>query len=95
MAQSGPDSFMIGVEIPYQEKRDVCRVQIMRTLPNDPNKDAYLLDLDYFLARPNALSVGELYDWIEAAHRHIGQLFEDSLTEKMKATFQGDQYVHQ
>ncbi len=90
MTHSGPASFMIGVEIPYQDKRDVCRVQLMKTLPNDPHNDAFILDLDYFLARPNALPVEDLDDWIEAAHGRIGQLFEDSLTERMKATFRGD-----
>ena len=89
MAESGPASFMIGVEIPYEEGRDICRVQMMKTLPNDPNNDAYILDLDYFLARPNSLPVEDLYDWVELAHERIGQIFEDSLTESMKATFRG------
>lgn len=83
-----PDHLTLGCNFSYHEGRDACRVQLTGSNPQTPDRSAYFLDFEYSLARPHKVTVEETIDWIEAAHEKIKTLFEASITDRLRGTFE-------
>jgi uncharacterized protein (TIGR04255 family) len=66
--------------------RDACRVQLS-DVPSEKGNNTYILDLDYFLLQPKAVSAGEAIQWVNDAYRQIVQIFDKCTTDKLKKTF--------
>ena len=47
-----------------------------------------ILDLDYFLAQPEQVSLDDVFQWIEVAHGHIEEVFEACITDWLRETFE-------
>lgn len=78
-------AFIVGGLISLNEGRDRCRVQLNNIL-EDPT--AVVLDIEYSLAQPNALTLEQITDWLEEAHSKIEEIFEGSITDRLRATFE-------
>lgn len=77
--------FIAGAEFPYKEGQDRCRVQL--TPDSAGEKNALLLDIDYFLAKPSTVKVFEALQWVEEAHTQVEEIFEGCITDKLRELF--------
>lgn len=80
-------TFITGVEFAYQNDRDRLRIELTRTDPEDPDSIGFLLDLQYYLLRPNAIELDNIFDWIEIAHEQLEAGFESCLTPDLRQLF--------
>jgi uncharacterized protein (TIGR04255 family) len=87
LGKSEVGAFWVGVEVPFNEGSDVCRIQITNAVPKKPEHSAFVLDLDYFLAKPGSVNVDGAMAWVDEAHRTIGTIFEGCLTDKSREVF--------
>jgi uncharacterized protein (TIGR04255 family) len=77
--------FIAGAEFSFKGGWDRCRVQL--TPDTAGEKNALLLDVNYFLARPNSVKVSEALQWIEEAHTQVEEIFEGCITDKLRELF--------
>lgn len=82
------EDFIFGCIFPFADGRDSCRVLLTAAVPEKPTSNAFILDLDYFLAQPQAISVDQALSWVEQAHQRIEELFEECITEQLRESFQ-------
>lgn len=80
-------NFVVGCIFVFAEGRDACRAQLRDAVPEDPDSSAFILDLDYYLARPQAVPTNEALSWVEDAHSHVEQVFEGCITDRLRQTF--------
>lgn len=81
-------SFMVGSIFPFENGRDLCRVELITAMPEKPKHAACILTLDYFLAKPKAFSAPEVRDWVENAHQNIETTFEGCITDSLRRIFE-------
>jgi uncharacterized protein (TIGR04255 family) len=77
--------FIVGIQIPFENSRDVLRLQLLSAAPD---AIAVMLDLDYFLAQPGGVSQGNFFEWIEVAHGHVEEVFEACITDRLRQMFE-------
>lgn len=82
------DSFVVGIQIPYENSRDSLRLQLASSITETPNVAAVLLDLDYFLVQPGQVSMGEVFMWLEPAHHRVEEVFEACITNRLREMFE-------
>jgi len=80
-------NFIVGCEFSYSGGRDVCRLQLTPTTTQNAAQQDFLLDIDYFLARPGEVEPDGALDWIEGAHQVVGQIFEGCITDRTRQLF--------
>jgi len=51
------------------------------------NKQRVVLDLDYFLGKPDVVKIEEVLNWLKVAHQALENIFETVITEKTKSLF--------
>ncbi len=81
-----PSYFIVSAEFPYDGGRDKCRVQLTPGIVGD-SELAFILDIDYFLARQRDIDISTVMDWIEKAHGRVEEVFEGCITDKLRETF--------
>lgn len=79
--------FILGVQSPYDDGRDILRLQLATDEPGASDSVAMLLDMDYFMAQPEAVSLRGALDWIETAHLRVQEAFEACITDRLRALF--------
>ena len=80
-------SFSTHVDFVYSPK-EVLRLRLLSVEPSSPNTISCLLDLDYFLLKPESVELDRALDWISLAHGHIEEAFEACLTDKLRTIFE-------
>jgi uncharacterized protein (TIGR04255 family) len=80
-------AFLTVAEFSYADGRDHCRVQLTR-IPASGGKSLFMLDIDYFLARPGAVKPVEALAWVEEAHSRVEEVFEGCITDKLREMFE-------
>lgn len=80
-------TFLLGTEFNFFDERDVCRVQLASALPGPAGQYRANLDLDYYLAKSQAVSPDDVIEWVENAHTNLEVLFEGCITEKARELF--------
>jgi uncharacterized protein (TIGR04255 family) len=80
-------NFIVGCLFVFAEGRDACRAQLRDAVPQDPVGAAFVLDLDYYVARPEAVPADEALEWVEAAHTRLEEVFEGCITDRLRQTF--------
>jgi uncharacterized protein (TIGR04255 family) len=80
-------SFLAGAEFSYADGRDRCRVQLA-PIQGSGGKSLFMLDIDYFLAQPRAVKPEEALAWVEEAHSRVEEVFEGSITDKLREMFE-------
>ncbi len=81
-------NFIVGCMLPFNERRDCCKVQLTNVVPEEPGDTAFLLDLDYFLVRPQAIPVNGALEWVEQAHEQVETLFEGCISARLRERFE-------
>lgn len=79
--------FIVGCVFPYSDERDLCRIEFSSAMPENKGSLAFLLSLDYFLAKPRSIPVAQSMDWIEEAHGKIENLFEGCILPPLREIF--------
>jgi uncharacterized protein (TIGR04255 family) len=82
------ESFILGSEFSYAEGRDRCRVQLAPVPASSGGITAFILDIDYFLAQPEAVKVSEVLGWVEEAHSRVEEVFEGCITDRLRELFE-------
>ena len=59
--------FIIGMQSPYDDGRDMLRLQLTTDDTDTPDSVVVILDMDYFITRQEAVPVPAALDWIEIA----------------------------
>ena len=80
-------SFIVGCVLPLHDGRDACRVQLTNAVAEEPDHCAFLLDLDYFLAKPGEIDSHGWMDWVESAHGGVEGIFEGCISQKLRDIF--------
>lgn len=79
--------FILGLQSPCGDGRDILRLQLTTDEPATPDSVALFLDLDYFMAHPEAVPLHAVLDWIEIAHLRVQEAFEACITDRLRALF--------
>ncbi len=80
-------NFIIGCDFHFFDDRDQCRVQLTPAAPESEDGSAFLLDLDYFLARPKEVIPDQAIVWVEKAHEQVESLFEGCISDTLRKLF--------
>jgi uncharacterized protein (TIGR04255 family) len=81
-------SFISRVEIPYLNNRDRMFITIGSALPESPDTLSIILDIDYIMAKPEAIPMEAIEEWIEQAHSAIEKAFECCIKDKSRILFE-------
>jgi uncharacterized protein (TIGR04255 family) len=93
----GPDlpqqfeAFIAGIQVPFEGDRDTLRLQLTSAELQTQGNVAFLLDLDYFLSKPEAVDFQGVFDWVRVAHEHILTVFEACLTDRLREQFEPEE----
>lgn len=79
-------SIFLGALYEQNEGRDAIKVQFADKQQNNPEIKAFILDLDYFLAKP-VIPLTGLDQWLGEAHTNLENVFEGLLTTNTKDVF--------
>lgn len=91
---TGPDlardvgAFISGVQVPYENSRDKLRIELTGFDSDEAGTTSTTLDLTYYLAEVEELELRQVFQWVEAAHARIEQVFESSVTKATKQMFE-------
>jgi uncharacterized protein (TIGR04255 family) len=80
-------SFVTGCVLLYHDGRDACKLQFTSAVPELPETNAFLLDVDYFTAQPRRVSPEDALGWVENAHQNAETVFEGCITDKLREIF--------
>jgi len=76
--------FQIRVEFPYAEGRDRLLLTLATIRPEKPTSLSFIFDLDYGLVSPDQVSLEDIGDWLEEAHKRLNDAFNSCFTDKCK-----------
>jgi uncharacterized protein (TIGR04255 family) len=76
------------VEIPYFTDPGLLILTFGSVDSDQPDKSAFILDLDFATLPDTQLSFDGCENWIESAHTNIETFFEACITEKLRGLFQ-------
>jgi len=82
-------SFIVGIQVPYEDSRDTLRLQLANASVETPNTVAIMLDLDYFVARPGEVPLDNVFEWVDVAHNFVEEAFEACITDRLRQMFDG------
>lgn len=83
-------NYLLAVQIPYEENKDILAVQLMSTnIPSPEGASLFLLDLMYHSNVPNRVDTSNLSAWLKTAHERIEAAFLGSLTDEMVERLEG------
>ncbi len=80
--------FTVAVQVSQEEMRDGMNLQAASVPSGVIGLLTLILDIDYFLARPGAVSLDMVENWLEAAHRRVIATFEAAITDRLRAMFE-------
>jgi len=80
--------FIVGIQVSYEDSRDVLRVQLASARVDIPDTIAIMLDLDYFLAQPGQVALDKVIDWVKVAHDRVEVAFEGCITDQLRHIFE-------
>ena len=82
-----PINFVLACSLEFYDGRDICQMQLTNSVPNVMSSVAFILDFNYFLAKPRAISALEALEWVDAAHLKLNEIFEGCITDQLRAVF--------
>jgi uncharacterized protein (TIGR04255 family) len=83
-------NFNLECIFPFEEGRDLCKLQLFSPRPPIPPQNvlSLFLDIVYFLANPGSVKSEEVLEWTEKAHKEIERIFEGSITDRLREQFE-------
>lgn len=79
--------FAMSTLLAYHEQRDACRVQTLADMRRKTGSIELVLDIEYFLAKPQGIPPHETLAWLDNAHEQVSVIFEGCLTDNLRKTF--------
>jgi uncharacterized protein (TIGR04255 family) len=79
--------FALSAVLPFKDNRDYCKIQLVNVLPESPGNSAYVLDIDYFMAKLGNVNSDQVMLWVDDAHSEVRRLFEGCITKKLMDVF--------
>lgn len=80
--------FIVGIEVPYEGDRDILRIMLTSIRSTTPNIACVVLDLDYFLNKPESVLLTNVSNWINIAHdHHVEEVFEACIRDPLRKIF--------
>jgi uncharacterized protein (TIGR04255 family) len=77
----------MSVDFAYYDHRDLARLQLQTITGANGTAVAVLLDIDYFLVIPGAVSLTGTRHWLDQAHAEVNSIFEGSITDSTRVMF--------
>ena len=75
------------VQINFEDDRDSLILQVA-TAPQPEGQNAQvILDLDYFISKPDGFDMNETTEWLEKAHANLESVFEGCLKDSVRELF--------
>lgn len=81
------EAFLIGVNLPYENAKDIMRIQAGTVNSDTPDTFVILLEITYTFAKPEEIALKEVIKVLDIAHKHVEEAFEFCLTDELKQTF--------
>lgn len=80
--------FTQAIQIPFEDGRDILTLQL-GSITGSAVSDILTINLDltYSLAKSGEVALNGVSKWVEKAHEHIKDVFEASITRKLKEEF--------
>jgi uncharacterized protein (TIGR04255 family) len=78
------DSFISGVRFEMSEGRDMLKAELSSGSPSNPKASRVLLDLDYFLNKPESVALDDALTWVGNAHDQIEVTFEACMGDAVR-----------
>jgi uncharacterized protein (TIGR04255 family) len=75
-------SFLMQVEIPYEDHASTLRLALGTAQPEPPSKTSIVLDLDMSSEADGVPTLDRVGSWLDTAHDHIEAVFDQAFTEK-------------
>jgi len=85
--QKSYNSFIVGCVFPFNEDRDSCKVELTSAVPENDGSSAFLLDIDYSLAKPQSVPIDASLEWVEDAHDETDNAFEGCISKPLRDIF--------
>jgi uncharacterized protein (TIGR04255 family) len=82
-----PAGFISGCEFTFNDERDNCRVEFTDAVPESPGNNAFLLNIDYFLAKEGSVPPDAVIDWLDDAHSQVEEIFEACIKDPLRDLF--------
>jgi uncharacterized protein (TIGR04255 family) len=82
-----PAGFIAGCEYTFNDERDNCRIELTDAVPESLRHNAYLLNIDFFLAKEESISLDGVADWLNEAHSHVEEIFEACIKDPLRELF--------
>lgn len=80
--------FIVGCDFPYNDKRDICKLQLNSAMPDSKTNSACLLTTEYFLAKKKVVTKEKALEWVENAHTIVHGTFSNCITEELENLFE-------
>ena len=80
--------FMVRKVHPYSNGRDLLRIEVSALAPPTKEQLSVSIDLDYFLAQADAISLRGWKGWLNTAHDRLERGFESCITPALRKKFQ-------
>ena len=74
-------------QMQFEDGLDLLTLQIGTQAQPDIENIRVILDLDYFLARPEQFELANSTNWLEKAHENLEDVFEGCLKDSVRALF--------
>ncbi|PMQ01057.1 MAG: hypothetical protein CBR30_07760 [Dictyoglomus sp. NZ13-RE01] len=81
-------TFLTRVEFPYEEGNENLILSFATVIPEKKEALSLVLDIDYAMITPEYISFDKLPIWLDKAHERIEHAFEESITQKLRETFE-------
>jgi uncharacterized protein (TIGR04255 family) len=82
LSQNPMIDFIVGCVQSYADGRDNCRTQLKTS-----GGTTFILDMDYFLAKPGAVALDQALKWVDEAHLNIEIVFESCIKDPLREVF--------
>lgn len=84
-------AFGVYLLFPFEDGRDALQLRLGNEQPEGEEALVVLLDLDYFLAQEERVTVQNALDWVEQAHKYVVSAFEGTITDRLREQFDAEE----
>jgi uncharacterized protein (TIGR04255 family) len=81
-------AFIVGIQVPYENERDILRLQSRNISIEQPNLAVIILELSYVLMKPGEVALDDINGWLNMAHSRIEESFEACITDQLRNIFE-------
>lgn len=81
-------AFIVGIQIPFENERDILRLQSRNITVEQPHLAVIVLELSYVLMKPEEVALDDIIEWLDSAHSRIEETFEACITDQLRHIFE-------